>query len=875
MADNRSDNREDDYLTEPEPVAVSPAADEGGSRFLTSDGREYVYQETSDFDDVVEDIPVSLLIKPLKEKISHEVFWRLILNEKVPVTTSLVAVMGLPNCGKTTILESVLKQKIELKDGAELEIDHYLNRKKDEKCLSIYDLCALGSTQHTFAWSFATNRYGAIFSTLCGLIRRNPYYVADIEFEITSQSPKSVMDKHIRWLQNKTKELLKGIKDDLGKLTLIHDGVSFINVIDVGVNKALYPFLAMMLLHCHRHIRLAFFSMNRDGPNLDEYADLHSERYEERKDDVLVMKKRSRLTYLLHFATVGYTQQQRNQEEEVQNATVMVATRNEPLEDPKIVDQAESLEDPKIVDQAESLEDPKIVDQAESLEDPKIADQAESLEDPKVVNQAESLEDPKIADQVKNKIIKQAESQNVDQFLKNWLEVDVNDERSIEKFGEKMEDLIKYKYKQRTLLLPLRWIILRSLVVSLDSKGAKVMILRKSFIIQKAIELEMTKKEIDNFLKTFTDFGSILYMPQYEKVEDIVIVNIWEFTQYLDKLYYPQEKEPYAANLLKYGIISESSVKKIFCKHPESADDFMTVLTTIAMASKIKSGKSILIDDQQQPDEVHYYLPLARTRAEYTPPEEENDYAFIEIESVNFPANVQACISYAIMDNNKDAALIATDYSNISRFLFQSESGPPISIEMVYKGSKTRLRIMNSSSDILSSPATVKACKKVITGSCRCLQRKINTIRDLKYSFAVPCASPEGGCHFLYHNCEPQLCDACSAENNFRLCWSKAAKQCDLLSKGGEARTSENDLLSFQDISGIITGKYEFEAFKKTLNIDESNFPDLSSLQDEDSRKKAMMLMLLLWEKQTDKPTRHALKDKLKENGFSDIAEKL
>ena len=650
----------------------------------------------------------------LEEKISHEVFWRLILHEKVPVTTSLVAVMGLPSSGKTTVLESVFKRKIELKPEAKLKIDYYLNRKKDEKCLSIYDLCALGSTQHEFAWSFATNRYGAIFSILCGLIRRNPC-VGGIKFDITSKPQKSVMDEHIRWLLIKTKELLEGIKDDLGKVTLIHGGVSFINVIDVGVNKALYPFLAMMLLSCHRHIRLAFFSLNRDGPNLDDYAELPPDRYGQRKDDVLIMKKRSRLTYLLHFATVGYTQQQRHQEE-VQNATVMVATRNESLKDPKIVDQA------------------------------------------------------------KDKIIKQAESRDVDQFLKTWLDVDVNDKRSIEKFGEKMEDLIKYKYKQRTLLLPLKWIVLRSLVVSLDSRGAKVMILRRSFILQKAKELEMTEEEVDEFLKTFTDFGSILYMPQYVNIKDIVIVNIWEFTQYLNKLYYPQEREPYAPNLLKYGIISESFVKRIFCKHPDSAEDFMTVLTTIAMASKIESGQSILIDDQKQSNEVHYYLPLARIREEYNPPEEENDYAFIEIKSVNFPANVQACISYAIMENNDDAVLIATEYSNVSQFLFQSESGP-IKIEMIYKGSKTRLRIMNSSNDILTSPAAVEVCKKVIAGSCRCLDRKINTIRDLKYSFAVPCASPEGGCHFLYYNREPQLCASCSTENNFRLCWSKAAKQ--------------------------------------------------------------------------------------------------
>ena len=205
----------------------------------------------------------------------------------------------------------------------------------------------------------------------------------------------------------------------------------------------------------------------------------------------------------------------------------------------------------------------------------------------------------------------------------------------------------------------------------------------------------------------------------------------------------------------------------------------MSVLTTIAMASKIESGQSILIDDQQQSNEVHYYLPLARAHEEYAPPEEENDYAFIEIESVNFPANVQAGISYAIMDNNDDAVLIATEYSNVSRFLFHCKSGPPITIEMIYKGSKTRLRIMNSSSDIVMSLATVvEACKKVITASCRCLQRKINTIRDLKYSFAVPCCeSPDDKCHYLYYERNPEFCDACPAQNNFRLYWSLAAKQ--------------------------------------------------------------------------------------------------
>ncbi|XP_019861311.1 PREDICTED: uncharacterized protein LOC109589717 [Amphimedon queenslandica] len=402
------------------------------------------------------------------------------------------------------------------------------------------------------------------------------------------------------------------------------------------------------------------------------------------------------------------------------------------------------------------------------------------------------------------------------------------------------------------------------------------MTLHRSFIIYKAKELKMTEKEVDEFLKTFTNFGSILHMPQYDSIKDIVIVNIWEFTQYLDKLYYPQEEEPYAPNLLKYGIISESSVKEIFCKHPESAEDFMKVLTTIAMASKIKSGLSILIDYQQQPDKVHYYLPLARTREVYTPPDKENDYAFIEIESVNFPANIQASISYAIMDNNDDVVLIATEPSNVSQFFFQSESGPPIIIEMIYKGSKTRLRIMNSSNDILTSPAAVEACYKVITASCRCLDRKINTISDLKFSFAVPCCEYPDRYHYLYYNCEPQLCDACSAENNFRLCWSKAANKCEKLNKDDGARLKEtcrtDILLKFQDIAGLVTDDYDFEALKEALNIKDVSTPDP---EDSEGKKKAMMLMLLNWEKQTEIPTKHALKTILEDRGFAHIANKL
>ena len=80
-------------------------------------------------------------------------------------------------------------------------------------------------------------------------------------------------------------------------------------------------------------------------------------------------------------------------------------------------------------------------------------------------------------------------------------------------------------------------------------------------------------------------------------------------------------------------------------------------------------------------------------------------------------------------------------------------------------------------------------------------------------------------------------------------------------------------LLNLQDISSIITDRYDFDAFKKALNIDDSQL--LICPKDDDSRKKAMMLMLLLWEKQTENPTKYSLLSTLRENGCDSIAVKL
>uniref|UniRef100_A0A1X7T5V6 Uncharacterized protein n=1 Tax=Amphimedon queenslandica TaxID=400682 RepID=A0A1X7T5V6_AMPQE len=207
---------------------------------------------------LVEDIIISLDVHPQDaEMITQRKFWDVILHQKIPVTTCLVAFMGLPCTGKTTAIEGMFKEFIKLKEGSTFSFDDYMKRKRNDECLSIYELCVLGGLPHDeYAWSFATNRYGAINLIICSLARQYPS-ITEAVFESAKKKPsESFVDKHVQWLMAEVSNHLGKIKEERMKLSLIQDGISLINVMDVGVNKAIYDFLSIMLLSCKRHFRV-------------------------------------------------------------------------------------------------------------------------------------------------------------------------------------------------------------------------------------------------------------------------------------------------------------------------------------------------------------------------------------------------------------------------------------------------------------------------------------------------------------------------------------------------------------------------------------------------------------------------------------------
>ena len=636
----------------------------------------------------------------------------------------LLAVMGLPSTGKTTVIEKTFKEFIKLKPESTLKIDAYMGRKRNEQCLSIYELCMLGGLPHDqYAWSFATNRFGAIYSIVCSLARQDPS-IAKAMFESTEhKGPKRLIDQHIQWLMEQVRTHLENIKDERGKLSLIQDGLSLINVMDIGVNRALYDFLSIMLISCRKHFRLAFFSLDRDTHNLDKEPDLPHDRYGKTNDDNIVMRQRPRVTYLLHFATLGYKKEDTN----AAHKTVMVATKERSFH----------------------------TDMPTAPED-KLK-------------------------QAKQEILEHARQRGVDEFLKTWELVNLDDRGSLKNLGETLQNIIK-DVEQFKVELPLRWIVLRSLVSSLNprhSTQSKMIIVDKDSIISEAKHLKMEPQEVERFLITFTEFGSILYMPHFVDIKHLVIVDIYEFAQLLHKLFYPSNPEAeYAKRLLKHGIISLEDVNEVLDVPTNVVSYFMQILSSFVMVAEVKS----VIIDQEAPEEsgLHYYLPSAKNGENYTLLEVDNDCAFLEVKSVNFPANFQACITQEVMISNEDAVLVATKYCNVSQFQFQSQEGSNVQIDMIYEGQKSRLIIRKPSIDASSFDAIVDACSKVLYAFCHCLQRTANRIRDLKHDVAIQCRADVEKRHYLYCDKDLDQCDKCfnnSSKNNFRSCWAEAAKK--------------------------------------------------------------------------------------------------
>jgi hypothetical protein len=664
-------------------------------------------------------VPTALSEK-LKEIKGEE--FKKFLNNKVPVSTSLVVVMGLPMSGKSTMIEQVFKNSITLKTGSPQNIQYYIRRGKDENGLSLHNLCILGK-DGDYVWSFSSKRLGVVYSLICSAIRQKSTIVYN---PLEAAENNDFLDKHLDFLHSKVAEHEQFVRDDNEKATLMYDGVSLINVMDIGVNKAVFDLLPIILFFCNNHIRYVNYSLRRDGGRLlFGKPDLNHLPYTKRKDDKHVMSRRMKIDYLLNFASTA------NDHGEYAT-TIIMATDNQKMS---------------------------------STEPAFCKNEYTNLPIPNEVRL--------LLDETKDIITQKAEEKGVSQCLDKWQYVHLDDHESIEDRKKVIEQLVA-SYKELQMDIPLKWMVLRSFLVSLmtDTKRRRN-IFSRDFIQEQALKLEMDAEEVNEFLKVFTGFGSLLHMESFTELKDLVIIDILEFAKLLDKLYYPDEKYP---DLRNFGIVSQTHTKMILGPDEEN---YMKIVTTLAMTAKISNGKSIEIDGKPGPNEVCYYLPSARV-GDIQPSENTctfvNAFAFLKIESANFSTNVQACITQSIMSNCENAVLVSCEKCNVTRFKFKYDNKiVHFEIEKMYgdtNGGKTKLKIITD--EILSNEA-VDSCTVVLMGCCEGLTREVNLVRKLTFNIAITCCQHDQH-HDLFNDDNP--CTYCQQNNQYNLlhqCWKEAA----------------------------------------------------------------------------------------------------
>ena len=641
--------------------------------------------------------------------------------------------MGLPQSGKSHVIQTVFKNRIHLKKQIVLGndiFDRHMLRQYDSRGLSVYGLCVLGGQPYNnYAWSFTTRRYGVTASILSSIIRQlglERTELSRVQFDDTPSNPfkHEMLNRHLWWVFGAAKNHIKDIAQEPKKVNLLAAGISLVNVFDVGVNKAVYDLLPYLAISCKNLVRLVFLSMENDANNLYAPPNLDYDRYKERRDHEVVMRWRPRMNYLRHFASLGSKPKHKG------SNTVFIGTWNR--------------------------------------ESPEGDDKDSSSNE---VN-PQSAEFLKMKETI-------AGRQGMSTKSEHWIEVNIKSERSLLAGNRVIENLVA-KNSDFKLDMPLKWIFLRSLVSSYKQHATTVqdkkapIIVSSDLIRQLAKMCNMENEEIETFLTTFTDFGSILYVPQFKSLKKHVIVDIYQFTQLLSELYYPTNSSSLESNILhaKYGILTAEKISDILKGIDHSV--FMEIVTELGMTAQISKSSKIEVSDITIPSGIHYYIPSARTTPVRSN-ETHYESAYIHIDSVNFPANVQACLAHAIINDVTGAIIVASECSNVTTFRFQQTSAK---VEVIYRGSKTELQLANDTPHLDERIVTVLS--EILTACCEALTKKQNQIRYLWFNIGFRCKRKDEF-HYLY--CDkaldlPSECCDCwpSSETSQLQFWIEAAK---------------------------------------------------------------------------------------------------
>ena len=352
------------------------------------------------------------------------------------------------------------------------------------------------------------------------------------------------------------------LKTEEQRWSLTTGDLSFLTVWDIGVSKAVYDVVGLLVPNCTKCIFLDHFSLNHDADSMDQIPDLGSEcykgRYEHRNE---VMKLKTKLTYLCYPLFVVPDNNE---------STLLVGTHS-------------------------------------------------GLPDSEVKQKSRH-----VLELVKNQVRKRKRSHVLAPHV---VSVQHQKKEDIAKLQKTIEGMIASNSQYR-VELPLKWGFLRTYL-----SYTRALYITLPDLKAVAHYLHMTDGEVKEFLKLFTECGSLIHIISLcpECADEFVILRPAEFLNEVEKLYYVA-KDQVSETLMERrdkGYISKELIEALLLKQVQldpskRCSFFIHAIRRLDIISALKPASKYRIGRQADKEQEMFFMPTIRPKPLKTEPSDES-----------------------------------------------------------------------------------------------------------------------------------------------------------------------------------------------------------------------------------------------------------
>lgn len=390
---------------------------------------------------------------------------------------------------------------------------------------------------------------------------------------------------------------------------------------------------------------------------------------------------------------------------------------------------------------------------------------------------------------LKQSLEEEAHRQKIDvQLVSKVVMVQLNSNEDIAKLKKQLEKEVMDQRTMRIDNLKLSWVILRSLFYTdqhyIETSRLKAL----------AEELDIEDEEFEAFLSTFTEFGSILHIPDIETLKKIVVLHPGCFINALSKLFYPPEGVDYKDH---DGLLTEEQIAAMV--EIEQPEIITSTLCDFGLAVEVHESQ---LQTQQaslpRRSEIDFTLEdVARLKLKGK--KEERDFLFVPSSRAKCTKENLQTDSLAILYDTKlippDMPAVFVRYFLSARAkLIPSLEAKSVNLQVPIKSSNCNIILVFHCKFVeirmeRYNPADIKPLGELIVSCCtKAIVSISKFIKDLSYKFVIPCVKPQRSSDKDLPAFEDlptnKLCYACEAQekkNPVRSTWKEIINEVQLL----------------------------------------------------------------------------------------------